>query len=154
MSQRPESSARAGALALALTIAGCASSPPTTATGGPSEASARALACTLPTNCVNSIGDGSAGPLRFAGTPEQAMAALQATLATFAEAQVLRSEPLLLETVFTTPLGFRDQVDFRIDPKARRIDYRSRSMFGLFDFGKNRSRMQDFVARFEQQGRR
>lgn len=80
------------------------------------------------------------------------MAALQATLATLAEVQVVRSEPLRLETVFTTLLGFRDQVDFRIDPQARRIDYRSRSMFGLFDFGKNRSRMQDVVARFEKQG--
>ncbi|MDH5540901.1 MAG: DUF1499 domain-containing protein [Rhizobacter sp.] len=152
MSQRPEPSASAGALALALILAGCASSPPTPEADGPSEASVEALACTLRSNCVNSTGGGNAGPLRFVGSPEQAMAALQATLATLAEVQVVRSEPLRLETVFTTLLGFRDQVDFRIDPQARRIDYRSRSMFGLFDFGKNRSRMQDVVARFEKQG--
>ena len=40
---------------------------------------------------------------------------------------------------------------FRIDPDAQRIDFRSRSLFGLFDWGKNRSRMQEFKTRFEQQ---
>ena len=154
MSQRTESGARVGAWVLAVALGGCASSPPTAEAGGPSEASVQALACTLPSNCVNSVGDGSIGPFRFIGTPEQAMATLQATLATFAAAQVVRTEPLRLEAVFTTPLGFRDQVDFRIDPQARRIDYRSRSKFGLFDFGKNRSRMQAFAARFEQEGKR
>jgi len=74
---------------------------------------------------------------------------LQTTLATFPEAQVVRSEPLALEVIFTTPIGFRDQVDFRIDAQAQRIDFRSRSLFGLFDWGKNRSRMQEFATRFE-----
>jgi len=54
-----------------------------------------------------------------------------------------------LEVVFTTSLGFRDLVDFRIDAQAQRIDYRSRSSFELFDFGKNRSRMSAFSARFD-----
>jgi len=40
-------------------------------------------------------------------------------------------------------------VDFQIDPAAERIDFRSRSLLGLFDFGKNRSRMQDFALRFQ-----
>jgi uncharacterized protein (DUF1499 family) len=59
-----------------------------------------------------------------------------------------------MEVTFITPAGFRDQVNFRIDPQAQRIDFRSRSSFGLFDFGKNRSRMQEFVMRFERQSRR
>lgn len=75
-------------------------------------------------------------------------------VATFAEARVVRSEPLLLEAIFTTPIGFKDEVNFRIDAAAQRIDYRSRSMLGLFDFGKNRSRMQAFTARFEPQDQR
>jgi hypothetical protein len=41
----------------------------------------------------------------------------------------------------------------RIDSQSQRIDFRSRSLFGLFDFGKNRSRMQAFATRFEQQSR-
>lgn len=52
-----------------------------------------------------------------------------------------------------TPAGFRDQVDFRIDPQAQRIDFRSRSLFGLFDWAKNRSRMQEFKRRFEHKSR-
>ena len=67
---------------------------------------------------------------------------------------MVRAEPLALELIFTTPIGFRDQIDFRIDVQAQRIDFRSRSQFGLFDFGKNRSRMQEFATRFEQQSRR
>ncbi len=65
--------------------------------------------------------------------------------------QVASVRPLALEVIFTTPVGFRDQVDFRIDPQAHRVDFRSRSLFGLFDWDKNRSRMEEFKMRFEQQ---
>jgi len=96
------------------------------------------------------LSSGEVAPLRYEGTPAQAMGVLQATLASFPEARVERNEALLVEAIFTTPAGFRDQVDFRIDPRGQRIDYRSRSLFGLFDFGKNRSRMREFAVRFEQ----
>ncbi len=79
---------------------------------------------------------------------------LRATLAEFPEAQIVSADGLSLQAVFTTPMGFRDLVDFRIDAQAQRIDYRSRSSFGLFDFGKNRSRMTAFSARFERNARR
>ncbi|RZI95874.1 MAG: DUF1499 domain-containing protein [Variovorax sp.] len=130
------------ALMAALLLAGCA-------TSGPLPAGDRnALACTVPSNCVDSLGSGGPAPLKYRGTPEQAMARLDSTLKTFAEAQVVHREPLALQVIFTTPAGFRDQVDFRIDPAAERIDFRSRSLLGLFDFGKNRSRMQEFAQRF------
>jgi uncharacterized protein (DUF1499 family) len=45
-------------------------------------------------------------------------------------------------------------VDFIVDAPRQRIDYRSQSRFGLYDFGKNRSRMAAFVERFEQNRRR
>ena len=60
------------------------------------------------------------------------------------------SEPLSMEVIFTTPAGFRDQVDFVVDPDAKHIDFKSRSLFGVYDWGKNRSRMQEFRGRFEQ----
>ena len=137
-----------------MLLGGCASQVPNADTGSASEATRRALACTLPSNCVDSLGSRGQLPLQYAGTPAQAMAALQATLSTFPEARVVRSEPLLLDAIFTTPVGFKDQVEFRIDAQNQRIDFRSRSMFGLFDFGKNRRRMQAFAARFEQYGGR
>jgi uncharacterized protein (DUF1499 family) len=102
---------------------------------------------------VNSTGTGGFAPLPYRGTPAQAMALLQATLKRFPEATIVQSDALTMQVIFTTPIGFRDQVDFRINPQDQRIDFRSRSLFGLFDWGKNRSRMQDFTARFEQQSR-
>ncbi len=119
-------------------------------TPGPVPAGNRsALACKLPSNCVDSLGTGGLAPLTYSGSPEQALARLEATLKAFPEAQVVHRETLAVQVIFTTMIGFRDQVDFQIEPAAGRIDFRSRSLFGLFDFGKNRSRMQAFVQRFQ-----
>ena len=141
-------------LALAILLGACAATAPTSNSIGAPDSGSPDLACPLPSNCVNSRGTGDLVPLRYTGTPAQALDMLRATLATFPEATFVRAEPLALELIFTTPVGFRDQVDFRIDVQAQRIDFRSRSLFGLFDFGKNRSRMQEFATRFEQQSRR
>lgn len=139
------------ALLLTLLVGGCAMQSP-----GRSEEPAvigapGSLSCTLPTSCVDSLGSGGMEPLTLRGTPEQAMAALRATLATYPQAEIVGSGPDRLVAIFTTAAGFQDEVEFRIDPQARRIDFRSRSpFFALFDFGKNRSRMRDFSQRFEQ----
>ena len=143
-----------GVFALAILLGGCAATTPTSNPIDASSASSQDLACLLPSNCVNSRGTGGLAPLQYAGTPAQALDMLRATVATFPEATVVRAEPLSLELIFTTPIGFRDQINFRIDAQAQRIDFRSRSLLGLFDFGKNRSRMQEFATRFEQQSKR
>lgn len=143
-----------GVLALTFLLGACAATAPTSNPTGAPDSGSPDLACLLPSNCVNSRGTGALAPLQYTGTPAQALGILRATLATFPEATVVRAEPLALEVIFTTPVGFRDQVDFWIDAQAQRIDFRSRSLFGLFDFGKNRSRMQEFATRFEQQSRR
>ena len=139
------------ALALAMLQSGWATATPTlTAAADPGNPE---LACPHPGNCVSSQGSGGLAPLAFSGTPAQAMVLLQATLKTFPEASIVRTEPLAMEVIFTTLVGFRDQIDFIIDSQAKRIDFRSRSLLGLYDFGKNRSRMQEFRTRFEQQTR-
>jgi uncharacterized protein (DUF1499 family) len=145
---------KSGVLALAFLLGACAATAPTSNAVAAPDSGDADLTCPLPSNCVNSRGTGDLVPLRYTGTPTQALDMLRATLATFPEARVVRAEPLALELIFTTPLGFRDRVDIRIDVPAQRIDFRSRSLFGLFDFGKNRSRMQEFATRFEQQSRR
>ena len=76
------------------------------------------------------------------------MTVLEATLATFSEATIMEKSDLDLAAIFTTRIGFRDEVAFRVDPHLQRIDFRSRSTFGLYDFGKNRSRMTEFGERF------
>ena len=134
-----------GISALVALLGACASTAP--------EFGNAELTCTIPSNCVNSGETGGLTPLRFAGTQAQALELLRATVATFPEATVVRADPLGLQLIFTTPIGFRDEVDFRIDAKAQLINFRSRSLLGLFDFGKNRSRMREFSTRFEQLSR-
>ena len=108
-----------------------------------------ALTCTHPGNCVNSFSSYGLEALAFEGNGEQVMALLRATLLTFPEATIVSSAPLYLEVIFTTTLGFKDQIEFRIDEPSKRIDFRSRSKLGLYDFNKNRSRMQDFSSSFK-----
>ena len=105
------------------------------------------LSCPLSSNCVNSLSGGLL-PLHYAGDPARGMALLLTTLALYPEARVLSSGPLRLQVIFTTSLGFKDQVDFVVEEQTNQIAYRSRSLLGIFDFGKNRSRMTDFTQRF------
>ena len=119
------------------------------------EATKEALSCLLASNCVNSLDDMTSLPaLRFNGSADEGKAILLATLAAFPEASVVKNEALQVEAVFTTPIGFRDQVLFHIDAANKRIDFRSGSNIGLYDFGKNRSRMKEFSARFEKESGR
>lgn len=143
-----------GIMTLATLLSGCGSDAPKPHARDASDSISSHLACPLSSNCANSLGTGSLLPLRYTGTAAQAMAMLQATLKTFPKATVVRREDLALEVIFTTPVGFRDQVDFRIDAQTQRIGFRSQSLFGSYDWGKNRSRMQEFATRFEQQSQR
>jgi uncharacterized protein (DUF1499 family) len=139
--------APATALALSFLISACAA--PGTAPVGDADPGDTDLACMLPSNCVNSLSGSVPAPLRFEGSAAQAVAALKATLAGFPEAKIVSADGNAMAVIFSTPAGFQDRVDFRIDAPGQRIDFRSRSGFGLYDFGKNRSRMVAFVERFE-----
>jgi uncharacterized protein (DUF1499 family) len=134
------------ALLLANGLGGCAS--PSMQAGSSAPADDASLACALPTNCIASSEVSAYLPLVYAGPPEQALALLHEALAAFPDAEIVGEDGASLTAIFTTPAGFRDRVDFRVDAPRRRIDYRSQSTFGLFDFGKNRSRMTAFAARF------
>lgn len=107
------------------------------------------LTCPRSSNCVNSLEGSGLPALRYTGQAEQGMAMLRATLASHPEAAIVRSDPVWLEVIFTTPLGFRDQVDFVLDAKSGQINFRSQSLLGRYDFGKNRARMTAFSARFD-----
>lgn len=150
--QRVQKKSKLVVCLVASLLSACAGTSQSPQARDASAATKQDLTCSLPSNCVSSLGGGMQ-PLRFVGTPAQAMAFLQATLKSFPEATVVRSETQLLEVIFTTPLGFKDQVNFQIDAQAQHIDFRSRSLLGLYDFGKNSARMQEFKRRFEQQAR-
>jgi uncharacterized protein (DUF1499 family) len=121
------------------------------AADGATTPAAMALDCPLSTNCVNSLGPDGLAPLRYAGPSERGKAALLATLALFPEATVLHSTDLSVDAIFTTPMGFVEEVTFRLPPHTQRIDFRSRSKIGLYDFNSNRSRMTAFSAQFAAQ---
>jgi uncharacterized protein (DUF1499 family) len=108
------------------------------------------LTCPVTPNCVTSVGEGGLPPLRYQGTAEQGMAQLRATLVAFEEARIESADALTLTAVFTTRAGFRDEVTFVLDPAGQWIHFRSRSLLGLYDFGKNRSRMKAVSERFAQ----
>ena len=134
-------------LTIAALLTACSTFPPSAPAAKNTPIDPR-LSCTLPTNCVNSRTSSGLAPLHFAGTGAHGLALLQATLASFPEATVQQQDESTITAVFTTPAGFRDDVIFLLDPQQHQIDFQSHSGFGLYDFGKNRSRMQAFTARF------
>ena len=123
--------------------------------GEATPATSVALDCPSSSNCVNSLATAeSLPPLRFAGSAAHGKALLLRTLAAFPEAHIVSNEAEQVVAVFTTFLGFRDQVLFRIDAAGQRIDFRSRANVGRYDFGKNRACMLEFSSRFvEESGR-
>lgn len=122
-----------------------------TSAEGPAMASVMArLECSMTSNCVNSTAPGGLPPLRYSGSAEQGMVQLRATLAAFEDARIESADALSVTAVFTTRMGFRDDVEFVFNPSTQHIHFRSRSRTGLFDFGKNRSRMQAVSERFAQ----
>jgi uncharacterized protein (DUF1499 family) len=129
-----------------LVAAGCASTLPAL-TQENTEIDPR-INCVIPTNCVNSRASNGLSPLRFTGTGAQGLALLEATLASFPEATIYQKDESMVKAVFTTPAGFRDDVIFLLDPQQQQIDFQSHSGFGLYDFGKNRLRMQGVTMRF------
>lgn len=128
----------------------CLATPSLLALGQPldSDTPAERLRCPDRPNCVNSRVDRDLPPLQHNGPPDSAMRRLKATLAGFPEATIEREAGLELEVIFTTRLGFRDQVTFVVDEAGKQIDFRSRSLIGYYDFGKNRSRMLIFSSAF------
>lgn len=113
---------------------------------------AEPLPCESPSNCVNSTSEGLA-PMVYTGDAARGLALLKATLAHFPEATLTASGPLRLALIFRTTLGFKDEVIFVLDPAGQRIQFRSRSLMGRYDFGKNRSRMVAVVTQFQAEAR-
>jgi uncharacterized protein (DUF1499 family) len=110
-------------------------------------------------NCVSSqaglyTGDGARyaliDPLRFDGPPGEAMARLQAIVASMPGAHVVEARPDYLYAEFTTRwLRFVDDAEFFVPDGAARIELRSASRLGRGDLGVNRHRIEQIRARFD-----
>lgn len=88
--------------------------------------------------------------LGFEGEIESVRAAILDVLAEAPRARVVEAEGDYIHAEFTT-LVFRfvDDVEFSIDPHAKRVDFRSASRVGHSDLGTNRRRMKTLSRRLE-----
>lgn len=105
--------------------------------------------CPSSPNCVCSYCEGShqMPPLTFKGDATTAKEALKNALAKEAIAVVEERESYL-HAVATTPImHFRDDLEFLIQPEAKRIQFRSASRLGKSDLGKNRARLNKIIRR-------
>ncbi len=89
-------------------------------------------------------------PLRFAGSPEEAMNRLQGIVAAMPRSNVVTADERYMHVEFTSRLfRFVDDVEFLIEPNTRLIHFRSASRVGRSDLGVNRQRMEEIRNRFD-----
>lgn len=109
--------------------------------------------CPASPNCVCSQDtdtEHAAEPLRFTGTPAEAMERLKTVIEQMPRAQLVTAEPDYLHAEFTTPLmRYVDDVEFLVEPDAQVIQFRSASRIGYSDLGANRKRMEEIRNAFE-----
>lgn len=108
--------------------------------------------CPSSPNCVSTLAanpERRMAPVPFVRAPEDAVTAIRMIMAKEPRTTALPvspgspGEPLSLSYEVTSRLfGFVDVVDFRIDPAARVIHFRSASRTGYWDLGVNRARME------------
>ncbi len=103
-------------------------------------------ACPSRPSCVVSrddAGSHAVAALAFEGPAADALARLSDILKKMPRTQIITSkEHYLHATQESRGLNFTDDVEFLLDPQTGRIDVRSCSRTGYFDFGVNRARIE------------
>jgi uncharacterized protein (DUF1499 family) len=101
-------------------------------------------------NCVSSDDQGKHAIAAFnlKTAPAQAWQALERVLAEIPRVKIVTRTEQYLHAEFTsTVLRFVDDVEFSLRPELRIIAVRSASRVGYYDFGANRSRVEDLRER-------
>jgi uncharacterized protein (DUF1499 family) len=102
-------------------------------------------------NCVSTRAENAAKamvPLTFSMTSRDAQRKLRQVIESLPRTRIVREEPGYLHAEFRSRIfGFVDDVEFVIDDETRRIDFRSASRVGSYDFRANRRRMEDICRR-------
>ena len=89
-------------------------------------------------------------PLRYEGTAEKARELLIKAVSGMRRSRIVISEELYLHAEFTsTFFRFVDDVEFLLDDGKKLIHVRSASRVGYYDFGVNRSRVEEIRTRFD-----
>ncbi len=110
-------------------------------------------------NCVNTYqqteGFERMEPLVFDGSARNAMNQLKAIIESMPRTELVADENDYLKVVFTIAVfGFKDDVEFLVDQEDSVINFRSASRTGYYDFGVNRSRMEDIREAWEERNKK
>jgi uncharacterized protein (DUF1499 family) len=102
--------------------------------------------CPSSPNCVSSLDPKPArrvAPILFTGDSASGWSRLHKVIAEMKGARIAKKESGYLHAEFrSASFGFVDDVEFRMDEAAGRIDVRSASRTGYYDFGVNRRRVE------------
>jgi uncharacterized protein (DUF1499 family) len=131
-----------------MSIAGCV----VDARQGPGKTPHDLAPCPDSPNCVStrsSNPDRAMSPLPFLKSGRESMERLVEIIRTMKRATIVSSTPSYLHVEFRSALfRFVDDVEFVLDDSSRRIHFRSASRTGYYDFGVNRSRMEEISNRY------
>lgn len=109
----------------------------------------------LTKNCVstaNEKGGRSMNPISYSCSASEAMNHLRNVLYSMKGAEIAEQSGTRLHAVFTSDkMKFKDDVEFEMNDKAKKIHFRSASRTGYYDFGVNRRRMEEIEERFKKE---
>jgi uncharacterized protein (DUF1499 family) len=108
--------------------------------------------CPPTPNCVSSRAEKArqrVDPIVFRGDPAAAWSRLRLVVASMKGARITKEKAGYLHAEFRSALfGFVDDVELKLTEAAERIDVRSASRTGYYDFGVNRRRVEEIRERF------
>ncbi|MCM3594538.1 DUF1499 domain-containing protein [Metabacillus idriensis] len=109
-------------------------------------------------NCVSTVNTSSyhqMEPISFICDASAAMNHLRNALHSMEHAEIAEQSENRLHAVFRSKvLKFKDDVEFFLEPREKKIHFRSASRIGYYDFGVNRKRMEEIRDRFGRETRR
>ncbi|TFF90040.1 MAG: DUF1499 domain-containing protein [Promethearchaeota archaeon] len=89
-------------------------------------------------------------PLSYDGSIQDAKKKILKIINSKSRTKILKNEENYLHVLFTTfLLRFKDDVEFYFDDENKLIHFRSQSRIGGYDWGKNRSRMEEIREYYE-----
>ena len=117
--------------------------------------SANLSPCPDSPNCVSSQAPDAShrvDPILVAEDPYASWSRLVKVIGKMKRARIVQEGDGYLHAEFRSAVfGFVDDVEFRMDPAGRRIDLRSASRKGYYDFGANRRRVEEIRGRFSRE---
>jgi uncharacterized protein (DUF1499 family) len=88
-------------------------------------------------------------PIGFTGTVESAQERLIRVIRQMPRSEIIKDEPGYLTVIFRSKVfGFVDETEFAFDEKGGEINFYSGARSGYYDFGVNRSRLEEIRESF------